>query len=48
MVKQSGLDILQSRSVHAYHWVKETELESVIAVSEAVVSLKISHVQLVV
>ena len=41
------IDILQSCSGHASHWVKDIEFESVIAVWASVFALKITHTQLV-
>ena len=50
MVKASKpvLDVLQSRSNLASHWVKYIKLESVIAVWATVFALEFTHVQLVV
>ena len=50
MVKATklGLDILQSCSGHASHWVKDVEFESLIAVWTSVFALKFTHAQLVV
>jgi len=42
-----GLDILQSCSAPASHWVKYIEFESVIAVWASVYALKTTHAQLV-
>ena len=42
------LDILQSCSVLASHWVKDIEFESMIAVIASVFALKIAHAELVV
>ena len=41
-----GLDILQSCSGNASHWVKDVEFESVITVWASVFALKITHAQL--
>ena len=43
-----GLDILQSCSNLASHWVKDVVFESVIAVWASVFALKITHAQLAV
>ena len=42
-----GLDIIQSCSVLASHWVKDAEFESEIAVWASVLALKNTHTQLV-
>ena len=41
------LDILQSCSLLASHWLKDVEFESMIAVWASVFALKIIHAQLV-
>ena len=50
MVKATkpGLDIIQSCSNLATHWVKDIKYESVIAVWASVFALKFSHAQVVV
>ena len=49
MVKATkpGLDILQSCSDLASHWVEDIEFESLIDVWASVFTLKITHAQLV-
>ena len=47
-VTKPGLDILQSRSGHASHWVKDVEFESVIVVWASVFTLKFTHAKLLV
>lgn len=46
MATKSGLDIFQSCNVLAFNWVKNIELESVIAVWAPIFALKITHTQL--
>ena len=50
MVKETEprLDIHKLCSDHAFHWAKDIEFESVIAVWVSVFALKITHAQLVV